>query len=209
MKKISVLLFLLMYCLLADSQTISNADNQIVEKIRQTNTKHTAVRSKFRQTKHISVLGKDIVSSGMFYYEKPDKLAMRYENPSGDLLLINGDQFVMIAKGKRSEASAKSNAKMRSMKTILSACLQGDVKQTGAYKISCKEMSSFYIITAEIDSKTNKSSICRLILHFDKTDLTLSVLRTEETDGSYTIYELTNKEFDKSIDDSLFLATKK
>lgn len=185
------------------------ADDAIVEKIKTANIKHTSITSKFKQTRHVSILGNDVVSSGMFYYEKPDKLAMRYDNPSGDLMLINGDQFVMINAGKRQEASSKSNAKMRGMKTILSACLQGDLSQMGASKITSKETSQYHVVTAEIDTKTNKSNISKVVLSFEKTNLSLSILRTEEPDGSYTIYELTNKQLDKKIDNAVFVSTKK
>jgi outer membrane lipoprotein-sorting protein len=209
MKKIWIALCFCSTFSFVHGQTISSSDNELVEKIRQANVSHTAFSSKFKQTKHIVILGKDILSSGMFYYKKPDRLALRYDNPAGDLLLINGDQCVMVSAGKRSEVSAKANAKVNGLKTILSACLQGDIKQTGASRITCKETSRYYIITAEMDTKTNKSTISKLVLHFEKADLTLSILRTEEPDGSYTTYELLTKEFDKPISENLFLAPKK
>ena len=183
--------------------------NEIVEKIKAANSKYTSITAKFKQTRHISILGENVVSTGMFYYQKPDKLAMRYDNPSGDLMLIHGDQFVMVNAGKRQEASSKSNAKMRGMKTILSACLEGDLNQMEAKKITNKETSQYHIVTVEIDAKVNKSNINKVVLSFDKTNLSLSILRTEEPDGSYTIYELSNKQFDKTIDNSVFISSKK
>lgn len=193
--------------LFVNNEVVTN--DTIVEKIKIANVKHTSITSKFKQTRHVSILGNDIVSSGTFYYQKPDKLAMRYDNPSGDLMLINGDQFVMINAGKRQEASSKSNAKMRGMKTILSACLQGDLSQVGASKITTKETSQYHVVTAEIDTKANKSNINKVVLSFDKTNLSLSILRTEEPDGSYTIYELTNKQLNKKIDNAVFISAKK
>ncbi|MDR0368313.1 MAG: outer membrane lipoprotein carrier protein LolA [Bacteroidales bacterium] len=196
-------------CSLVAEKSISRAGGDtVVEKIKAANAKYTSISGKFKQTRHVSVLGKDIVSTGMLYYEKPDKLAMHYDDPSGDLMLINGDQFVMINAGKRQEASSKSNAKMRGMKTILSACLQGDINQIGSSKITAKETSQYHVITVEIDAKTNKSNIRSVVLSFDKSNLSLSVLRTEEPNGSYTIYELTNKQFDKKIDASVFISPK-
>ncbi|MDR1672013.1 MAG: outer membrane lipoprotein carrier protein LolA [Bacteroidales bacterium] len=191
------------------AQTVSETDNRIVEKIRVANAIHTSVASPFKQTQHLSLLGEDVHSSGRFYYAKPDKLAMLYDDPSGDVMLINGDRFVMVSGSKKKETSAKNNAQMKSMKTILSACLQGDATSIGADKISCGETADAYIIIAEINGKANKSNIVKVTLTFEKTTLTLSVLRTEEKDGSYTTYELTDKKFDQPIDNSIFDPDKK
>jgi hypothetical protein len=115
----------------------------------------------------------------------------------------------MVNAGKRKETSAKANAQMREMKTILSACLQGDVLQIGADKISLEETSEFYVVTAELPRKSNRSNISKAVMHYEKTTLSLSVLRTEEKDGSYTEYKLTGKEFDKYIDENIFQSSKK
>jgi outer membrane lipoprotein-sorting protein len=188
----------------AQAQTISEADSRIVEKIRVANTAYTSVTSRFKQTRHLSLLEEDIHSGGQFYYAKPDKLAMLYDEPAGDLMLINGDRFVMVNGGKRKETSAKNNTRMKGMKTVLSACLQGDMTLIGASSISCAETANAYLITAEINGKDNKSNIVKVTLTFEKANLTLSVLRTEEKDGSYTVYELVDKKIDQPINADIF-----
>ena len=180
-------------CVVAQTVKVSDEDKKILEKIKQENLKHTSIDCNFKQTKHISILGEDIISEGLFHYEKPDKLSMQYTNPEGDLMSIDGDKFVMITSGKRNETSAKSNAKMRGMKTILSSCLQGDVLQMEAAAITCEEDAKYYIVTADINKKTNKSNISKVTTYYHKSNLTVSILRTEEQDGSYTVYELVDK----------------
>ena len=174
---------------------INDNDKVILEKIKQENLKYNSITCSFKQTKHISILGEDILSDGLFYYEKPDKLSMQYTNPQGDLMSIEGDKFVMVSSGKRSETTSKSNAKMRGMKEILSACLQGDILQIDAAGITCSEDSKYYIITAEINKKTNKSNISKATAYYEKSNMAVSVLRTEEQDGSYIVYELVDKKY--------------
>ena len=193
MKRILFLAIAVLCSAYGITQTISDKDKGILEKIKQENLKHSSINCNFKQTKHISILGENIISEGLFFYEKPDKLSMQYTNPEGDLMSIDGDKFVMVTSGKRNETSAKSNAKMRGMKTILSSCLQGDVLQMDADGITCEEDQKYYIVSAEINKKTNKSNISKVITYYDKSNLTVSILRTEEQDGSYTIYELVGK----------------
>ena len=206
MKKIVILIPFLFACLFIHAQTVSDSDRQVMEKIKQANVKYTSIVSDFKQTKHLSFMGEDIVSGGKFYYNKPDRLAMRYDSPEGDLMLIDGGKMVMITAGK--QTSTKSNNRTKEMKTILSSCLQGDIEQMGASKISCEETSKYYVVRAEIE-RTNKSNINMVVMSYEKTNMSLSVLRLEEPDNSYTVYELTGKELDKPIDQNVFQVSKK
>ncbi|MDR2038538.1 MAG: outer membrane lipoprotein carrier protein LolA [Bacteroidales bacterium] len=209
MKNFILLVFIIFGSVYGRAQEISDADSRIVEKIKQANTQYKTITCDFRQIKHMSIIGEKIKSNGLFYYDKPDQMAMYYEDPAGDLMLIDEDKFVMVAGGKWNETTSKSNAKMRGMKTILSACLQGDVKQMGAEKIVCEETDQYYVVTADIDKKANKSNIVKVIMSFDKNGSILSTFQTIEPDGSYNIYELINQKFNQPINEDVFQPSKK
>jgi outer membrane lipoprotein-sorting protein len=148
-------------------------------------------------------MNEDITSNGKFFYSKPDRLLMQYGQPAGDLMLINNDHLVMIVAGKYSKASAKSSSRARKMKNILSSCLQGDVSLVDGVTLSSEETADSYVITAQLKKKT-KSDFNKIILNYDKFNLTLTVLRMEEPDGSYTAYTLVNKVLNQPVDDEVF-----
>lgn len=208
MKKINLLLVLSFYCFVAYAQVVSKADFPVVEKVMSGNMQFNTIVSRFKQIKHLPMLGEDVISKGDFYYHKPEQLTMRYTDPAGDLMMINGDRFVMVAAGKKRETSGKTNQKMQGMKAILSACLQGNILQIGAEKVTLEETADQYIFTAIIDRKANKSNFEKVVASYDKKNLSLSVLTTIERDGSYTSYELIEKKFNTSIEGSIFTATK-
>jgi outer membrane lipoprotein-sorting protein len=149
-----------------------------------------------------------VTSSGKFFYNKPDRLLMKYEQPDGDLMLINKDQLVMIAAGKQSKASTKTSSKARTMKNILSSCLQGDVSLIDGVTLSSEETADNYIITAKLKKKA-KSAINKVVLQYDKLNLTLSTLRMEEADGSYTLYTLIDKTLNQPVGDEVFKSPSK
>jgi outer membrane lipoprotein carrier protein len=205
MKKILVCIFLCSY-IAANAQ--SDSTDSIIEKIKQANVGCTSITSDFTQVKHLSFMNEDVSSNGKFFYSKPDRLLMRYEQPAGDLMLINNDQLVMIAAGKYSKASAKSSSRARTMKNILSSCLQGDVSLIDGVKLSSEETADSYVVTAQLKKKT-KSGVNKVVLNYDKSNLTLTVLRMEEPDGSYTVYTLINKVLNQPVDDGVFKAPSK
>jgi outer membrane lipoprotein-sorting protein len=206
MKKILICIFLCS-CIAVNAQEESAVS--ILEKIKQANVEYTSITSDFTQTKHLSFMNEYVISNGKFFYSKPDRLLMKYEQPAGDIMLINNEQLVMIAAGKYTKASAKSSAKARILRNILSSCLQGDLALIEGAKISNEETADSHVITVELSKKGRKKNISKVVLHYDKSDLTLSVLRMEEHDGSYTIYNLINKELNQPVADEVFKAPSK
>ncbi|MDR1582228.1 MAG: outer membrane lipoprotein carrier protein LolA [Prevotellaceae bacterium] len=205
MKKVLIGIFLCS-CIAVNAQSDSVAS--IIEKIRQANLEYTSITSDFTQVRHLSFMNENISSSGKFFYSKPDRLSMKYEQPVGDLMLINNDLLVMISEGKYNKASAKSSSRARTMKNILSSCLQGVVSFIEGVTLSSKETVDSYVITAKLKKKM-KSGVDKVVLSYDKLNLTLSTLRMEEPDGSYTMYTLINKVLNQPVDDEVFQAPSK
>ncbi|MDR2027722.1 MAG: outer membrane lipoprotein carrier protein LolA [Prevotellaceae bacterium] len=202
MKKILFCIFLCGY--VAVNAQDSSAGS-IIEKIRQANVNCTSITSDFTQIKHLSFMNEDVISSGKFFYRKSDRLLMQYGQPAGDLMLINKDHLVMITNGKYSKASAKISSRARTMKNILSSCLQGDASLIDGVTLTSEETADSYVVTAKLKKKT-KSGVNKVVLNYDKSDMTLSVLRMEEADGSYTVYTLVNKVLNQPIGDGVFKA---
>jgi outer membrane lipoprotein carrier protein len=205
MKRFLIYIFLCNY-IAVNAQDCSV--DSIVETIKQANLKCSSITSDFVQIKHLSFMNEDISSNGKFFYSKPGRLLMQYEQPAGDIMLINKDQLVIIAAGKYSKASTKSSSKARTMKNILSSCLRGDMSSIDGVTLSSEETAESYVITAQLKKKT-RNNVKKVIMTYNKSDLTLTVLRMEETDGSYTVYSLINKALNQPVGDEIFKAPSK
>ena len=199
---------LLMTSLTLAAQEISERDSQLVDKIKQANAQYTAITSDFKQTKRLAIVEGETVAMGKFYYLKPESLAMYYIKPAKDMMLIAGDRFYMRASGKITKALAKTNSKVRRMKAILASALQGDVKQIDYKRITCNETDKYYSVTVEISGKARNGVINKVSVSYDKTDYSPSILKTEEPDGSYTEYELTDKQFNQPAEADIFASPK-
>lgn len=208
MKKLCLFTFALLSCIAINAQTVSNADAATLARIKQANEKHSSITSSFKQTKNMPVLGEKILSNGTFYYNKPEQLAMIYNDPKGDLLIISNDKMVMVSSGKRRDASTKSNAKTRGMKNILASFIQGNIMQAGADKIVTQEKDDYIIVTVNI-GKANKSNIKKVVASYHKSDLTIASIRTEDSDNVTNDYELIGKRLNQPIDQAVFNTSKK
>jgi outer membrane lipoprotein-sorting protein len=200
MKKILIYICL---CVGIVGKAQSESTDSVIDRIKEANLRYSSITSNFTQVRHLSFVAQDAVTTGKFFYRKPDYLLMRYEQPTGDLTLINNDHLVIIAAGKYSKASTKTSSRARTMKTILASCLQGDVSLIDGVTLSSEESADAWLVTANLKKKT-KTGVHQVVLAYDKSDMTLRTMRMNESDGSYTLYTLTDKTLNESIGDEVF-----
>ncbi len=184
----------------------AETEAEILTKISENGAAIATIESRFSQRKHAKALKNDALSSGRFYYQKSDKVCMTYDTPHGDLLLMNGDDFVMVVGGKRSAANAQSNPMLKQMRTLLTACVSGDFERlkTGRNtKISVMETDQNYVLTTVFDGSAKKY-YADIVLTFDKNSLALQILRMNEANGNFTEYRFEKPVFNQSIDAKIF-----
>ncbi|MDL2281804.1 outer membrane lipoprotein carrier protein LolA [Parabacteroides sp. OttesenSCG-928-G06] len=199
MKKLMLGVVMLFICGIGYAQQ----DAAILDKIKQENLGTTTISSDFKQTMHLTFMDDDVLSNGKFYYRKPDRLLLKYEQPEGEMMLINGENISMVIMDQYTKVSAKSDPAIELIHTIFSSCLEGDARKIKDATVAAAEKNGYYevVITLKGDKAKN---IQRVKVHYDKQDMALTLLRTEDPDGGYTIYELAGKKLNQPIADSIF-----
>ena len=79
--KIPVLLLSLLWSAGYAQQTLQD---EFLAALRANNTQIETIGCDFTQLKHNSLLAQDAESSGKFYFKRPGKLALFYDEPAGD-----------------------------------------------------------------------------------------------------------------------------
>jgi outer membrane lipoprotein-sorting protein len=202
MRKIHLFTIPLFTCLLANAQVINPADRQIVEKIMQGNAHYTSFKGEFKQIRRLDYMDEDIVSEGTFYYRKPGQMVLRFSDPEGDVMLVDGDRLTLASAGGKRTVSAQSDPKIRGIKTVLTSAMQGNALEMGAREITCRETPGQYVVTAKLDAESQLFET--VVACYDRKDLSLVALTTKESEDNYTTYELSGKVFNQPIEDAVF-----
>ena len=74
-------------------------------------------QAQLRQTLTLQGVSKPIVSLGTLYYESPDRLLIRFSQPAGEWMLVNGSQMALQKQGQplqRRDLSAQASGKVPS-----------------------------------------------------------------------------------------------
>lgn len=175
----------------------------LLDRIRQENTRITSIACDFKQTTHLDFMDEDVLSHGKFYYRKPGHLLMKYEDPAGERMLISGENISMVAAGQHKKVSAKSSPEIGLIHSVFSSCLEGDPRKIKGASVTATESAARYEVTIDIQGGATASIQC-VRVHYDKKSLALTMLRTEDPDGGYTVYALTAQKLNEGIGDDVF-----
>ena len=180
-------------------------DSTFESKIASTSLENKTIQCDFEQHKKVKNIKNTIITKGKFYYDNGGKMSLIYNEPKGDKVLIFGENFTIVTAGKKIESSASDNPMMMQICNMLQACMSGDVSKLGrGWQRNIKEDEAQYYVELRTEDRRIKKYIDSLILKFEKTDMTLNEMQTNETSGGFTIYKFTNKVINKQIDSQKF-----
>ena len=207
--KLSFVLFVLVfYCLSSFSQSsfkaikdISLFKSNLAEMTRKTNT----IKSDFIQEKNLSFLSEKIISKGLFYFKKENKIRWQYTEPFDYLIIINDDKIYIKDEDRESKYDMASNKIFKEINKIITGCIQGDILNNDTeYKIEYYENDNFYYVKLTPYSEKMKEFLSNIDIYFNKKDFSVSKLEMIELSGDYTKIEFLNKKLNNEITDEIF-----
>lgn len=201
MKTITLSICLLL-CTLLHAQ-----DNQAtLAQIEKANAAITSIQGTFAQTKKIAANGKEIHSDGTLYISDSDKMAMHYNAPSTDLLIINGERFYMIRGKKKNNFNTEKNKAMRSLRNTLLYCVHGKPTQLAEENnadISVSKEASGIIVSLTSQKKTARG-YKKIVLSYDSKSHLLTRMEMIEWGGNSTVYEISDIRPDAKFSATVF-----
>jgi outer membrane lipoprotein-sorting protein len=209
MKKINLLIFtiflLVSIRIAAQGDFIAiTAAEKFKQELKTESAQLTGIESIFTQTKYIGLLSEKIVSSGKFYYKKPDKICMDYSSPVKYLMVINGNKIKINSDEKNNVYDLTANKMMSQTQTLISACMTGNLeKLSSAYELSFKENKTLYWVQV-LPQGSVKSYLKSIDIYLDKNDFSVHQLKITETSDDYTEYTFTGKKKNPPIPDAKF-----
>ena len=197
----------LMLCTLLQAQ-----DNKAtLAQIEKANEAITTIEGKFSQTKTLSANGKEIKSEGTIYVSNGDKMAMHYDAPSTDQLIINGDQFFMVRGKKKNHFNTEKNKAMRSLRNTLFYCIHGTpalLAEENNADIQVSKGNTGIVVTLTSQKKTPRGYE-RIVLTYDSKTCLLNRMEMVEWGGNATLYEMKGLKTNATIATNVFDIPKK
>lgn len=201
MKKVFIIIILLLGVIsMASAQSVNVEEFQA--RLQKFSELNKTICSDFEQAKKVVNITKVVESSGQMYFDNSGKLALIYEEPKGDKMIMQGADFEITTSGKVYKSDASQNPMLAQVAAMMRGCMSGDISlfsQGWSIEIT-KTSSGEYQVELEPTNRRIKRYILSMVMNFNPEDMTLNSLRMNEASGGYTDYRFCNKVFNKKIE---------
>jgi outer membrane lipoprotein-sorting protein len=148
----------------------------------------------FEQTKTLSILAEEILSTGFMTYQQPDVVHWEYVKPYHYVFAMNGNKVIIESGGHKDEIDVNSSKLFKEISAIIVSGINGhgifDETRFSAKFMAGK--SSFLIILTP-KQKAIRQMFQEIQLLFDAGDYTVNIVTIKETGGDQTVIRMKNK----------------
>ncbi len=162
-----------------------------------------SIRAEFVQEKHMKILARPLVSSGVFYYQAPASLRWEYQAPVRNILLMNNDRterYVATDTGLVKEAGVDLQA-MQVVLEQIAQWLDGRFDENPMFAASLVPGPKIILVPKE---KAFAKMIQRIEIVLSKRPGIIETVTIYETDDSFTRLAFKNVVLNQPMDESIF-----
>ena len=186
----------------------SAQDDEMMQKAQERFKNMQTLQADVTVTKHNTMVTKDIVSKGKFYFKKPSRMCL---TAGTDVLLMDGEKFTMVMDGKSQTMSGKGNSQMEALKTMMqnfSAGQESDIDLSEIADVDVEKSGNTMTLTITpivSDPKQKRKQLFQsFVVVIDQQKAELKSVRLNEKGKNYTQYDFSNFKQNGTIDDAVF-----
>lgn len=202
MKHFLIILLAIASLPLAAQQTTGNAEKMIREICDAASGIHS-MQCRFRQTKSLSMLATQMVTTGRMYY-KNGMLRWEYLSPYKYVFIINGNRVLLESPSGSSVIDTKTSKMFGSIANIMMSSLTGNIINKEEFDTIMLESEEGWIAELTPVKKEMLQFFTKARLYINPVEKKIEKVELTEKGGDTTLIEMTEIEKNISIDDSVF-----
>lgn len=208
MKRVLIILSMIL-CAVFCFTSPATAQQDVMQQAMEGYKNLTSVKADVKKTVHNTMVTKDVVTTGTFYFKKPAMMCIT-TNGGKDQLLTNGESFTIVQNGKPSTANAKGNSSLTPLVNAIKGITQGkaDTDLSDVADVDMEREGDLMIMTIAPITKSaaekRKLMFQSFVITIDTKAGELKSVRLNEKGQNYQLYELSNFKRDVKIDDAVF-----
>lgn len=191
--KIKLIIISLMFILGISTYAQETSVQQLFQtQLQEKNADIISINCRFKQTRQVSYLANPAVKEGDFSFTKPNDILLAFDD--GDYIKMTSEYFEMKTAGNVAKTKVNANPMLKNLSSILSTCVLGDFEDMSAgFDVDIKQSETEWVATLTPKQSKVAAKISSIIISFDKSDMSLNLLKMVEKSGDYTAYTFTNK----------------
>lgn len=163
-----------------------------------------SIQGEFTQEKKLKMLNDKVVSKGMLYFKKENKLRWEYSEPYSYIITLNNNKVMLKDEGKVTSYDANANKLFLELNDILITCINGNIFQSKKFSFRFLETDKNNVAEMVPLNSAMKGFIDKIVLYFDRNDFTVTRVDMMEPSQNSTVITFRNKKLNAEIPDKFF-----
>lgn len=203
MKRYFYLLILMFLPLIVQAQKFT--ETQVRQRINAVASGMNTMTCDFVQTKTVKMLRSNIVSRGVMYYGKPNKLRWEYTTPYKYTFILNGQTvWLKNTKGNSKIDVAQSKVFKEITRIMMSSVLGTCVSNNRDFKVSLQGNGNSWRAVMVPRKNPMKQMFSSITVYFDMQKSMVTAVRMVEKNGDTTNIKLTNVKVNTPVNAKVF-----
>lgn len=189
--------------------SVSAQDQDVMKQAMEGYQKINSMTASVKKTVHNTMVTKDQVTTGTFYFKKPAKMCIS-TNGGKDKLVTNGESFTIVQDGKASTANGGSSSALtpliNAIKNITNGNEDTDLSDVADIDMERDDKSMTMTITPITRNAAERRKLLyqSFVIVIDTKAGELRSVRLNGKSGNFDIYEFSNYKMDAPVNDSVF-----
>lgn len=187
----------------AQTRLTGSRQEQVIAKVEQAVQAQKSMQCQFTQVKSMKLLKRDMESSGVMYFNRPDQLRWQYSKPYDYTFVLNGEKVgIQTAKSAMNVQNEKMFSQIAHV--ILNCITGGNLRSTSDFELELFEQQGTCFARLHPKKKELKQIYSLIEIHFNATLTMVDHVRMEEKTGDVTLITLHDVKSNVPIDPKLF-----
>jgi outer membrane lipoprotein-sorting protein len=171
---------------------------EVKKKIEAASAAMKTLHCDFEQTKTITILAENMISTGFMTYRQPDVVHWEYAKPYHYVFAMNGNKVSIESGERKNEIDVNSSKLFKEISAIIVSGINGhDIFNETRFAASYMTGKAGFLAILTPRQKAVKQMFQEVRLFFDPADYTVYMVNISETSGDQTVIRMKNKKINQ------------
>ena len=180
-------------------------EKDVLEKMDQSSNALRSLQCDFQQSKKMKILNKEMLSKGVLYFKKPDKIRWQYTAPYDYTFIMNGDRVQIKSAKSTKNIDIQGNKIFRQVSSIiLNTVTGGGLKNSADFDVELFKQNNIIFAKMLPKKKEVKQVYSAIEVYFNPSLTMVETIKMIEKSGESTVVKLVSPKLNTTIDESVF-----
>ena len=200
-----ILAFFSVLSVTGQTKLTKEQEKDVLEKMEKSSNALHSLQCDFVQSKRMKILNKDMISKGVLYFKKPDKIRWQYTTPYDYTFIMNGDKVQIKSTKSTKNIDIQGNKIFRQVTSIiLNTITGGGLKNSPDFDVELFKLNDVFFAKMRPKKREVMQVYSSIEVYFNASLTMVESIKMIEKSGEYTVVKLISPKVNNPINENVF-----